>query len=598
MIPRGTDSGDDDDDADEDRRIFHPGYIGKRKALRDADQLLEEAERQKILGNHVAAKAQAVKALQTVQKGDWGIWGNPPDSARRAQAMLVEGETSAANVVRYFAPLLEAERHVWKWIPAQHLIRKVGPLLTAAECQRLLDAVIDHVRLVVGDATQEIQAFNFLADDVPDQSPAVELFRFIVWLCDHPQWLRRNRAASMLLWLVEQLPELFSVAASVAFSMEDGYGPDVLCGVFDGTSARESVALWDKIAGAVDLTKVTQELRHVSRMAVLQRLATRADKAGSPSAKSALGLIKASFTGQRRTGGDEKLPLWAGCLAPEWHQIEKLIGTDAVAAWEKEMERLCSPLSLTDAEMLEAAVSNSFRENDERPLNRWESKLRHTLNLALWTHVSRQDAEIVEASLRGYNPSQPERTVQAARNFLTDQLIAAVESGDYSAVLGSNPTVLLNYHDMAVKPTEDGACHVEVLCLLQPASNQWRSISPNLDQFFRSSALPRPSVVNMPFETCCRLKPDVVFFGVFTPAIPLPFFQNLVGAKDEDFVRQNWRYGRRNEVRGFGQPEREGCSLSVPRKALKIPSGFKLAWLVWLDGEVVAFVDEKNNRLL
>jgi hypothetical protein len=92
--------------------------------------------------------------------------------------------------------------------------------------------------------------------------------------------------------------------------------------------------------------------------------------------------------------------------------------------------------------------------------------------------------------------------------------------------------------------------------------------------------------------------PEVVFFNPYTPAIPLAFFQKLVGANDSDFVRDNWRYGRRNEVVGFGHPERAGCALSIPRKALKVPHRFKLAWLIWIDSKIVAFVDEQNNRLM
>jgi hypothetical protein len=223
--------------------------------------------------------------------------------------------------------------------------------------------------------------------------------------------------------------------------------------------------------------------------------------------------------------------------------------------------------------------------------------LRHALNLALWSHVSRDSAYVVESTLRIYNPNQPERTVQGMSNSFTDQLIAAIESGDYSAVLGSNATVMLNYHDVALKSNKEGASHVEVLCMLLPTLNPRGAFAPRLEHTFRSSELPVVSAVRTPFETCCRLEPEVIFFGPFTPATPLPFFQNLVGAKDEDFVRYNWRYGRRNEIRGFGKPERVGCSLSVQRKALKIPSGFKLAWLVWIDGKPVTFIDERNNRL-
>jgi len=325
--------------------------------------------------------------------------------------MLVKEETSASDVIRYYAPLIEAERYVPKWIPAQHLIGKVGQLLNEAESQRLLDAVIDHVRLVVGDATPEIQGFDFLADDSPEISPDVEFFRFILWLCNHPQWLRRERASAMLLWLVEQVPELFSEAVDIAFSMDEGYGPDVLCGVLDGASAREPAALWCKITHVIDLTKVTTQLRHVSRMAVLERLATRAEKAGSSSAKAALASIVASFVGRRGTGGAPKLPIWAGSLAPEWRRIVKLLDAESVAAWQKELEQICSPLGITDALTLETSVATSFREGHNRPFSRWESKLRHALNVALWPHVSHGGANVVEAALRPYNPSQPERTV-------------------------------------------------------------------------------------------------------------------------------------------------------------------------------------------
>lgn len=588
----------DNDDDEHERGMHTPGIFGRRKALREADKIMEEARRQLALGNRQAAKAQAIKMLQTAQDGDWGIWGNLSDAARKTEAILLDGETNAANVLRYFAPLLEAERHTSKWIPAQHLIGKVGPLLTAGEGQRLLEAVIDHVRLMVGDATAEIKAFAFLASDTPEKTPAIELFQFIVWLCDHPQGLRRDRAAAMLLWLMEQSPDFLTVGVETAFSLDAGYGPDVLCGVLDGASAREPLALWDKISGALDLAKISKELRHPSRMTVLLRLATRAAEAGSASAKVATALILQVFTGRRGMEDNPQLPPWALNLTREWRLLDKLVNKSVVTAWTKEMAALCAPLSIPDARVLEQAVSTSFRESGDRPLNRWESKLRYALNLALWPEMSGADAGTVEVILRPYNPSQPERTVQARSNPITDQLLAAIDSGDFSAVLGSNATVLLSYHDNAVKPTEDGASLVEVLGLLLPVARKKAFFAPKLEQVFRSSELPVPAMASTPFETCCRLDPEVVFFGSFTPATPLPSFRMMVGAKDADFVRENWRHSRRNGVRGFGQPQREGCSLSVARTALRIPAGFKLAWMIWLDGQLVAFVDEKNNPLI
>jgi hypothetical protein len=585
-----------DDDAESG--FFNPGVFGRQRALQDADDILAAAEKELSLGNRNEAKAKAVTVLKTAQEGGWGIWGNLSPGTRRAKEILFQDEVNAANVIRYYAPLIDAELYVPKWTPAQYLIGKVGPLLSEAEGQRLLDAVIEHCRLVVGDAKQEIQTFDFLNDETPEPSPEVEYFRFIVWLCNHPQWLRRERAAALLLWIVERVPKLFSEAVNIAFSMEEGYGPDVLCGVLDGASAREPAVLWENVAMALNLTSVKQELRHISRLIVLERLATRGDKAGSSTAKSALAQLSFPSSSIRATVGHSKLPKWGGRLARQWRQFGKCIDAEFVTAWEKELEKLCSPLSITDVLSLEAAVSTSFREYQNRPFDRWESKLRHALNLALWNYVSREDARMVEATLRVYNPSQPERTVLGMSNPVTDQLLAAIKSEDYSAVFGSNPFALLNYHDMVANSTEGGAEHIEVLCLLQPASNQRGLSGRQLEQSFLSSEMPVASTVSTPFETCCRLQPEIVFFGPFTPPAPIQFFQSLLGVRNGDFVRKHWRFGRRNESPGFGQPAREGCSLSVPRSALKIPPGFKLVWIVWVDGKVVTVVDERNNQLL
>ncbi len=582
-----------DEKADKD--FFLAGVFGHRSAMCDADKILKEAEGQWALGNRKAAKALAVKVLQTVQNGGWDIWGNLSDCSSRAEEILVQEETSAANVIRYYAPLIEAEHYAAKWTVAQHLIQTVGPLLTEPEAHRLIDTLINHVGLMVGDSSQEIQSFDFLAEDTVESNQSVEFFKFIVWLCDHPQWLRRDRSAAMLLWLVEQVPELFTVAVITAFSMETGYGPDVLCGVLDGISARDAVALWDKISGVLDISTAVMKLKHVSRLVVLQRLALRAEKGGSSTAKSAADMIKAQFALIQTAISTPTLPNWAKQLERKWPDIEILVNSQAMTAWQRELEGLCSPLKITDAMELEVAVSTTFRDNPGGLFNRWLSKLRCSLNFALWSNITYEDAVLFEAIFRNYNPSHPDRTVKAISNSVTDQLLTAIKSGDYSTVLCSNATVILNYHDFVINASKDETPYVEVLCVFVPFLSQRGS--PKLVQYFLSSEVPEASTSNSPFETCCRLKPESVFFGPFTPAIQLKNFQSLANVKDDEFVRQNWRYGRQNDDRYFGKPEREGCSLSVSRARLNVPSGFKLAWFIWLNEKLVAFVDQYNNRM-
>lgn len=596
--PKPTETSEQDITDEDDEGFSSPGIFGRRKDLRESEKIQLEAQRQKNLGNMKTAKQTAAKSLQTAQAGGWGIWGNLSDSARAAEALLVEGETDAATVIRYYTPMINAERHAPLWRLAQHLIEQVGELLTPDESKRLLDTVIQHVRLMVGDAASEIQKFEFLADTSREEAPAIELFRMIVWLCDHPEGVRRERAAAMLLWLYEQAPDLRAVAIRAAFSMEGGFGPDVLCGVLDGASVRNPVSVWEEVAGAMDVSATIAKLSHLSRRVVLLRLATRAGDAGSSSAKQTALVVRKSFTGKRQAGDPPARPTWATDLAHEWRHLETLMDKNAVLSWGKAMGECCAPLSISDARSLEESVSTCFRENAHRPLNRWEAKLRYALNVALSSHASANDAEDIAAILRVYNPSQPERTIQPKANPLTEQLLVAVDSGDFSSVLTKADTVVLNYHDTSIKKTEDGAIHLEVLCVLMPAAKKRGFFSPKLEQAFSSRELPRPATSTTPFETCCRLEPDVLFFGSYTPAIPLPIFQSIVGAKESDFIRENWRTGRRHRLRGFGQPQQDGCSLSIPRKSVKVPAGFKLAWLIWLDGALSAFIDEHNATLI
>lgn len=383
-----------------------------------------------------------------------------------------------------------------------------------------------------------------------------------------------------------------------AFSMEEGYGPDVLCGVLEGASVRNPVPVWDEIARTVDVTAAAKNLNHLSRRIVLLRLATAAGDVGSASAKTVAAQVRKSFTGKRQAGEKPVLPPWATALAFQWRPLEALMDKEAVLAWGKAMGEACAPLSIFDARALEESVSTCFREHENRPLNRWKSRLRYALNVALCSHASAGDAEEIEAILRVYNPSRPEGTMQPKPNALTEKLLAAVNSGDFSAALTKADTVLLNYHDNRVNATEDGAVHLEVLCVMMPVGKKRGYFSPKLEQSFSSREAPRPVASTTPLETCCRLKPNVVFFGSYTPAVPLPFFQAMIGALESDFVRENWRVGRCHQLRGFGQPQQEGCSLAIARRAVKVPSGLKLAWMVWLDGNLSAFVDEHNVAMI
>lgn len=595
-----------DDDTDIDDKLYFPGTFGKRSAIRDADKALVAAEHQLKLRNLSVAKMQAVKVLQTLQDGGWSIWsGNSGNTQRAAAELLRQHTKNPVDLIRAYAPLIVAERYDSKWSIAEHLIEQVADLLSKDERTQLLQYVIDHVHLMVGDSANEIAMFDFL-NEKSECEISEELFKFVIWLLDHPKSLRRDKAAGMVAWLVETNPSAYlGLATKEAFSMETGFGSDILSGVLDSMSMKKPLQLWNQVYAFLDLEGILRKSKHVGRLTVLHRIAYRAGKAGSST-----GLEVASrVVGLFRTGNIEfadsddyvDLPSWAYCIKSEWKLLERLeLATkEILSCLEDKMFEICSPLSIQENWKLENAVSTAFRETENRPLNRWESKVRFALNTALFPYASQRDFMKIESALRVFNPSIPELSLVPDFPSPANAVLKAVRSGrDYRGAIGDEEYFFLAYNEMTEIGNNGNMAHLEVLAVIVPSLSFKGNFSlPSLKRIFKSNEIPNFNSGTSYHETCWHLEPDYVFFGSFTPGFPLPIFKDYISAKESDFFHVNWRNGRSDDFRFFARPVQEGCLLAVKRNAVKLPDGNKLAWIIRMNREIITIVDSQNNQL-
>ncbi|MDD2501182.1 MAG: hypothetical protein PHN92_10220, partial [Geobacter sp.] len=585
-------------------KLYMPGTFGRRSSSKEADAELVIAEKQLKLGNLAAAKDHAAKSLKILQEGGWSIWGNLSGSATCSEALLRNGAESAAEVIRLYRHLLENERYEAKWRLAEHLIEKTADLLSQGERSILLQHVIDHVHLLVGSATNEIEMFSFLKDEPPIDG-TMELFRLVLWLIDHPHWLRREKASAMAAWLVESDPTYFEEAVKVAFSMVTGYSADILCGILDNMSTRQSVHLWDRIIALIDLDGILRDCKHAGRLIVLLRLAERAGVAGSTSGTDVARRILEQFRpGAVELGVSDRsfdLPRWARSISREWETLGRLgiASNELVRRIEENLSQLCAPLDVLSGLNLEKAISTSFREVESKHLTRWEAKVRFALNTAVLPYISKENFRKVELTLRVFNPSVPERTLTPGFASSADAMISAITADkDYSGAIGNEEFYFLNYNEIAKSNEDEGWMIIEVLAVIVPVSNVRQDLfSSSGPSSFSSKELPNLRSTTTPYETCCSVSPDFAFFGSFTPAVPLPSFTEKIGAKETDYQRFNWRNGRSSDMRYFGRPIQEGCLLAVRRSAIRLSEGEKLAWIIRKDGEVITMVDSQNNRL-
>jgi len=300
------------------------------------------------------------------------------------------------------------------------------------------------------------------------------------------------------------------------------------------------------------------------------------------------------------TAGAAILPPWAHCIATEWAALEPLglAGLGVLAAFQTELKKICAPYSVHEIWMLEGVVSDGFRESRDKPQNRWKAKAQTALNLALYTFVRRDQLADVEAVLRVCNPCLPDIFLQPGKDEFFTRVQAAIPKTDFTGVFVDPDHVLLHLRSTFMAQKE--SIHSIEIAAVQVTSNlKSRGFyPPKLSSSFRSSQLPELAPEGGPQETCSRLRAESVFFGPFTPSLPLPKFVRQIGASGSDFVRQTWRYSRQHQLRRFGLPVQEGCTLLIKSTALKLPPGKKLAWMIWVDGKFSRMVDEQNNQLL
>ncbi|OJU97783.1 MAG: hypothetical protein BGO12_04310 [Verrucomicrobia bacterium 61-8] len=588
-----------------DEGFFLPGVFGRHSAMKESRVQLAKAEAELAAGNQMAAKAEAAALLTSLQKAEWDIWTNSlSDEHRKAESILSDGESLAEVLIRRYAPMVKAEKNTAPWDIARHLIGKTIKFMSEGDRNKLLSEVIEHVRHMVGEADDEINAFGFLCEDTVPADANLELIRFLIWLLDHPHGLRRQRAAALLAWLAAEMPGVTAIASPSAFTNDAGYAGEVVGTILDNASSANPVKLWDELLLNVDISEVIAKLVHVGRMETLRRIAARAKLIGSVSANKALHEIDRVWQGRTVTVSKctacVPLPEWAEPLSEKWNALSLLgFATPVIfSAFQSELQRRCTPFTVDENWRLERAVAEGFREDCKQPLTRWMGKLHSALNIALHDFVPLPQLPAVEAILRVCNPSLSDSFLRPGENTFFLCLLDAMRKQDFTHVFVENESILLHLRgEFLGRDRKDHS--VEALAVVVATNLRRRAMfPPQLTSPFRASETAPTMPKGELQETCIRSNPEPLFFGQFTPAVYLPDFAKLVGAQHSDFKRETWRYSRQHELDVFGKVIQEGSALMIKSSGCKMPLDKKLAWLIWVEGRLVGMVDEQNNQLL
>lgn len=572
-------------DADDDRLLL-PGTFGKRSAVGVANTQIESAREHLKRRNFSAATQECIEALRTLQAAGWSVWSSN-HSAKDADELISAQVDNPDELARLYGPLALEERHTQRWMIASHLISLVGQKVDATQQAALLELAIDHVRQIVGDASPE--PFAYIGSSAAGAAPE-SLLELLLWTLDHPTWARRDAGASMVLWLARLSKDCFPHLARLAVSMDGRNRADIAAATMDILSREDSAGLWHRIESHVDVAQVVEQCRHVGRLVTFMRIAERASKRGVDSAASAFTAL------QERHPESTPIATPAQDLQPPdfvprtlyalWRDLVKLgvLTEDALQAFAAQMTGACLPLTTKMARALETLVAEGGRENPDLPTGRWASTVRYALNTALFQPMPASKFRRAEAVLRIYNPESL-REPEKGRELLAS-LVACVEGGRERRYLPSHGD--LAFLDLqCFLELERGVVRVELTSHLVPPGRQEPQRAHPAT--FRATELPHPGP-DEPIAVCGRALPTVAYFGTISPSIPTPRFLQLIGARTSNTVRYHWRDG--STVTNLVSSRRhEVALLAIDKNALALPDGWRMQWILQVDGDIRAVLN-------
>lgn len=567
----------------EDQQVL-PGTFGTNVSVRKAEEALEAARKHIKRKNISAAIEQAVLALRAVQDGGWSIWshGHP---ARMADLVISQNVASADELARLYGPLALREQHTQSWSIAYQLIELVGPKLDSNQRAQLLSVATDHVRELIGDAP--LGKFEYISSmESTDASDA--LLNLLLWALDHPSWERRDSAAAMLLWLLRSDEKWMPRLARLAFSMEMGTCADIAAASLDILSRESPQSLWERIVPFVSAEQVSQTCSHSGRYATFLRIADRAASKGVASATEAASLLRAKRVVAPTQDSATEEPLQPHQVPSTLHGALRelhaagLLDEGVFSRAGSILRTLCGQHSFADVQQLETLAAERYREPDVVP-DRWAARVRFALNIALFAPATIEQIGKIEAALRIYNPESLIEPPDGRQ--LISSLVAAIESGkERGYVPSSGDLVFLDlqcYLERGFQPIK-----VDLTSHLLPPGQ----LTPQLGQLgvFKPTELPRPGPAEQ-LTVCSRVKPGLAHFGALTPAIASPRFIQFLQTPASSMVRYHWRDG--STVRSWATSRRHEVSmLAIRREALVLPPGWRMQWILRVNGTVRAIL--------
>lgn len=559
----------------------------------------EEAQRKIDTENKSGARIVIIEALQKVQDEKYGVWSfNYSNKINDIRNLFAETYNNSAEFIKDIKQLIINEPYFEEWVIADQIISLLRNITDEQEKQLILDAVLEHINLMVRTGRHFYDRYEWLnkgTDKVISDEQDEHLLKFLIWFLNHPSLVVKNRVIETLVWLGSIDPGIL-LRALITELLSDGYSisKELSASVIHQLSNLNPDGFAESLKAALE--EKEQELLNLNhfmiREAILASLIELKNN-GITDLDELIAKFVQTFAASNKSKGE--IVFEEEYLEPISDPIYELnelnILTKHFAETLVGQVKALAPLSIENSQKASGYIDRSFNDhNDISLVSDFDALLRYALNVAVCTCTTLIDREKVADILRFYQPTFPENKLTPQFNGGYESFENAVkdffETGNIAFdKLSINNELPLNYY--ATKHSESRRSDnekIELTAYLIPVAKFSAK---------RHSSFPWPTFAANSYPGTVSEEEDVIpllikseYAGNVTgselvPAVITATLGTLIPSLKDNTKSVYWRKGRNWDNRKQGVAEKTGYYTTVTKdKIEKLKAGYKLIWQI------------------
>lgn len=593
----------------------------KREEKDPLDELIiakDEAQKKIDTENKSGARKVIVDALQKVQDEKYGVWSfNYSNKINDIRNLFAETYNNSAEFIKDIKQLIINEPYFEEWIIANQIISLLRNLNDEHEKQLILEAVLEHINLMVRTSQHFYDRYEWLnkrADKVNTHEQDDHLLKFLIWFLNHPSLVVKNRVIETLVWLGSVNPGIL-VQAIIKEILSDGYSisKELSASVIHQLSNLNPEGLAENLKTVLE--EKEEELLKINHFMIREAILASLFELKNNGVTHLDDLIikfEQTFASSNKSKGEIVLEEeYLEPISDYLYELNELnILTKQFAETLVEQIKTLAPLSIKESQKASGYIDRSFNDHKDISLvSDFDTLLRYALNVAVYTCATPSDREKVANILRFYQPTFPENKLVPQFNSSNESFENAVkdffETGNvaFDKLLFNNELLLNYYVTQHTESRSSAKEKIELTSYLIPVAK----FSAKGDSYpwptFAANGYPG-SISDEEEEDVIPLFIKSGYAGnvigsELVPAVMNATLSDLIPNFKDNTKSVYWRKGRNWDNREQGVAEKTGYYTIVMKDKIEtLKSEYKLIWQIYYgyDSKYVDVFEQKEIK--